>query len=253
MFLFLTKKCFLHNILKKPKSGEYILRKHYSIRKKSPLVLPWLIFLVFTILGAFLYLSGHVKPIIHTLADNQSRINAQEAVNTAVAKELTEENIKYDNLVKIKTNDKGEVTSLTTNIVKVNNMKAQISKRIADELKEADAKNTSIKVPIGTLIGFQLTSGKGFKIGFGMTSRSYVRAEIKNDFKQAGINQTLHRLMLNVNVKITSIFAGHNVYSEVSSNFCVAETVIVGVVPEAFTDIVDSDNSKADQIFDYVG
>lgn len=232
-----------------PKSGDFLKRPY---KRRSP-ILVWVIVTLILVFILFRYLSSHIRPIINTLADNQSRVNAQEAVNTAVAKELSEKNINYNNLVEIKTNTNGEVTSLTTNIVKVNNMKAQISKRIADELKESDAKNTKITVPIGTLLGWQLTSGKGAKISFGMTSRSYVRAEIKNDFKQAGINQTLHRLMLNVNVKITSIFAGHNVYSEVCSNFCVAETVIVGVVPEAFTDVVDTDNSAQDQIFDYVG
>ena len=201
------------------------------------------------IIGIY-YIDGNIRPTIHTLADNQTRIRAVDTMNDAVTNELSEENIQYNNLVNINTNSKGEVTSLVSNIVNINNMKAKLAKRISQELNDKTS-NTKLNVPIGTLFGWQITSGRGPKIRFDMTTKSYVRTEIRNEFEQAGINQTLHRIMLDVDVKITSVFAGYNVYSEINTNFCIAETVIVGVVPDSFTDVIDSESSLAGKIFDY--
>ena len=224
--------------------------KKFHKYNRNPLY--FFIILFLALISIVIYcLSNHIKPIIHTLADNKSRISATQCLNSAVARELSEGNIKYDNLVDIKLNDRGEVTSLSTNIVNINNMKAQISKRISDELEENDLKNSKISVPIGTLLGWQISSGRGKSVSFGMTTRSYVKTEIRNDFKQAGINQTLHRIMLCVNVKVTSIFAKYNVYSEINSNFCIAETIIVGTVPSSFTEVYDSQNSPAQNALDY--
>ncbi|MEG1448481.1 MAG: sporulation protein YunB [Oscillospiraceae bacterium] len=209
------------------------------------------LFIVFiAVIVAVYYIDAHIRPTIHTLADNQTRIRAVDAMNDAVTNELTEENIQYHNLIQINTNSQGEVTSLVSNIVNINNMKAKLAKRISQELNDKTS-NAKLNIPVGTLFGWQITSGRGPRIKFDMTTKSYVKTQIKNEFQQAGINQTLHRIMLDVDVKITSVFAGYNVYSEINTNFCIAETVIVGVVPEAFTDVMDSESSLAGKIFDY--
>lgn len=224
------------------------LRKSFK-KPKSHIKLKIIFLLILLIAGIF-YTDSLIRPTIHTLADNQTRIRAVDTMNNAVTNELSEENVQYQNLIKIERNTSGEVTSLVSNIVNINNMKAELAKRISEELNDKTS-SSKLSVPIGTLFGWQITSGKGPRINFDMTTKSYVKTEIKNEFEQAGINQTLHRIMLDVDVKITSVFANYNVYSEINTNFCIAETVIVGVVPEAFTDVMDSESSLAGKIFDY--
>ena len=59
-------------------------------------------------------------------------------------------------------------------------------------------------------------------------------AAFESSFTHAGINQTLHRLNMSVLVDVAVLVLGKTVNFTVESQVVVAETIIVGEVPDTF-------------------
>ena len=63
-----------------------------------------------------------------------------------------------------------------------------------------------------------------------------VDGEFFSEFTSAGVNQTLHRICLKLTVPLTLMLPGGAVETVSETELCVAETVIVGQVPQAYLD-----------------
>ena len=79
----------------------------------------------------------------------------------------------------------------------------------------------------------------------------YVQTEIYNSFQSAGINQTLHQIMLKVTATVSAVIPAYTVTTDVTTNLCIAQTIIVGKVPTAYTDINGEQSDLIGQINDY--
>jgi len=60
-------------------------------------------------------------------------------------------------------------------------------------------------------------------------------ANLRNEFTSSGINQTRHQIIMDVDVRISVLLPGCVTSVPVSQSFSVAETVLVGAVPENYT------------------
>ena len=99
-----------------------------------------------------------------------------------------------------------------------------------DQMSDID-----LSIPVGTLTGSALLVGRGPSLTVRMQSMGSCSARFENQFTQAGINQTTHRVMLYVDVSMSILLPGFRTGTQVSSSFSVAETVIVGDVPDTYT------------------
>lgn len=176
-----------------------------------------------------------IRPVIESMAAYQVKVFAFKIVNDAVMEELSGDKADYADFIELSRRGDGEVTSIRTDMMAINLLKARMSRRIAAELEKKD--NHSLFVPVGTLLGNQLTSGRGPLMEIKILPTGYVQSEITHRFTSAGINQTLHQLMLNTNIHITAIIPGYSVRTETSTNFCIAETIIVGQIPDSFAQL----------------
>ena len=194
-------------------------------------------------------LDSHIRPIIRNMASYQVKVFASRSINRALLNELDTSGIRYDELVHVTQNDKGMVTSVQSDMVKINSLKARVGQSVVSDLEAMN--RSSIFVPLGTLLGNEFFSGRGPKIEIKVIPTGYVQSEIFNQFTSAGINQTHHQVMLRITVQMIVILPGYSVQTETTSNFCVAETVIVGTIPEAFTQINGDDSPTISKINDY--
>ncbi|MEG1778954.1 MAG: sporulation protein YunB, partial [Oscillospiraceae bacterium] len=105
--------------------------------------------------------------------------------------------------------------------------------------------------PLGSLTGSVFLAGRGPNIKFTMIPVGTIKTDIKNEFLSAGINQTLHRMILTIEVEIATDMAGYTIPTKVQSSICIGETIIVGVSPEAFTNVENSSQSLEGKLFDY--
>ena len=140
--------------------------------------------------------------------------------------------IQYDRIVYFEKDLNGRITALKTNMSEVNRLKTDILNIINDEILALDT--SDIGVPMGSLFLPEFLSGKGPVIPVHILSIRNSDAVFSSDFSQAGINQTLHKLTMEVSVDVAVLVLAQTTSFTVTSEVVVAETVIVGDVPQTF-------------------
>ncbi len=201
------------------------------------------------IMGLAVMIDLSLQPIIESVNAYECQLVVSEIITTAVDEELSREDISYSKLVELTTNAEGEVISVESNVVNINQMKNGISKRLERELNRI--KEIHIAIPIGTLSGIQLLHNKGFDIGMTVEPMGYPKTKIISEFTEAGINQTHHRIIIDITVVADAIIPGYSTTVTVNTSIVAAETIIIGRVPDAYTHVVSNDSDLVGLLQDY--
>lgn len=166
------------------------------------------------------------------LAQTQVRNVTSDLINDAIDEQIEAGDIKYDRIVYFEKDLDGKITALKTNISEVNRVKTDILNLINDEILSLDT--LDIAVPIGSLVLPELFSGRGPGIPVHILSIRNSDASFQSDFSEAGINQTVQQLTMEISVDVAVLVLGQTESFTVSSQVVVAETIIVGDVPDTF-------------------
>lgn len=169
---------------------------------------------------------------IRVLAETQVKNSTSDLINDAIDKQIETGNIHYDRIVYFEKDLNGRITALKTNMSEVNRLKTDTLNLINDEILALDA--SDLGIPLGSLFLPELFSGKGPLIPVSIISIRNSDAGFYSNFTEAGINQTLQRLIMEVSVDVSVLILGKTASFTVSSQVVVAETIIVGQVPETF-------------------
>ncbi len=181
---------------------------------------------------AFFSLRDRYRDVIEDLARTQVMNTTSDLTNDAIAKQITTGNIAYDRIVFFEKDLNGNITALKTNMSEINRLKTDVLNLINDEILALDT--ADIGIPLGSLFLPELLSGKGPEIPVRILSIRNSDANFVSVFSQAGINQTLHRLNMEVSIDVAVLVLGETSSFTMSSQVVVAETVIVGDVPQTF-------------------
>ena len=192
--------------------------------------LVWIVLLIVLVL--FLMLRSRYRDVIRELAETQVKNTTSDLTNDAIAKQIADGIIQYDRIVYFEKDLDGRITALKTNMSEVNRLKTDILNIINDEILALDT--SDLGVPLGSLFLPELLSGKGPAIPVHILSIRNSDATFLSNFSQAGINQTLHQLTMLVSVDVAILVLGQTGSFAVTSEVVVAETVIVGDVPNTF-------------------
>ena len=190
-----------------------------------------LVFLLIVVVSFFL-LRSRYRTVIEDLAQTQVKNTTSDLTNDAIAKQIAVGNIAYDRIVFFEKDLEGRITALKTNMSEVNRLKTDILNIINDEILALDT--SDIGIPLGSLFLPELLSGKGPAIPVHILSIRNSDANFVSHFSQAGINQTLHKLTMEVSIDVAVLVLGQTSSFTMSSEVVVAETVIVGDVPQTF-------------------
>ena len=190
------------------------------------------VFLLAVILILLIELDHAVRPVIITMAQYQARVSSILAINEAVLQELEEEKISYEDLVTITRDEEGKVTSLETDAAAINRVKAQLTDAVSVHLAALELEE--VEVPLGTLLGWQIFAGRGPAIRFQVVPASFVESNITSTLESAGINQTHHKILMEFTVEMSAIIPGYTTSVEVSTQVSIADTLIIGAVPEFY-------------------
>ena len=169
---------------------------------------------------------------IRTLAETQVINSTSDLINDAIDRQIETGNIQYDRIVYFEKDLNGRSTALKTNMSEVNRLKTDILNLINDEILALDT--TDLGIPLGSLFLPELLSGKGPGIPVHILSIRNSDASFSSHFSEAGINQTLQQLIMEVSVDVAVLVLGDTNSFTVSSQVVVAETIIVGDVPQTF-------------------
>ena len=169
---------------------------------------------------------------IRTLAQTQITNATSDLINDAIDQQIEAGDIHYDRIVYFEKDLNGRITALKTNMTEVNRLKTSTLNLINDEILALDT--SDIGIPLGSLFVAEMFSGKGPIIPVEIISIRNSDAYFTSNFTQAGINQTLHQLSMSVLVDVAVLVLGEAASFTVISEVVVAETIIVGDVPETF-------------------
>lgn len=190
----------------------------------------FLIFITILTIGGFLFFRNKYHTAMWELAETQVRNSTSDLINDAIARQIEQEDIRYDRIVYFEKDLNGRITALKTNMSEVNRLKTDILNLINDEILALDS--TELGIPMGSLIIPEFLSGKGPEIPVRILSIRNSDGSFASRFTEAGINQTLHQLAMCVSVDVSVLVLGRTNSFTVTSEVVVAETVIVGDVPD---------------------
>ena len=184
-------------------------------------------------LGLFLRFS--VAPLIRELAKARVANRASYIINESIETLLRDGDVDYETIVLLEKDSYGNVTALKTNMNEINRLKTQILSVVATMLLDLDI--NEIGLPLGSLILPELFSGTGPKLPVKVMSISTSDAEFRNSFSEAGINQSLQQIMMDVIITMTILTPVGTESVTASSEVVIAETVIVGSVPQSYVNV----------------
>ena len=206
----------------------YFRKKQKSLSVRLKIILIFIILLI-----GVSYLDSSLRPILTSAARLQGINKLQSSLYNSIRKEL--ENLEETKFIKISKTESGGITSVETDMIVLNNLVSELSSKGIESLKNLD--NTYISIPSGILSGISFLSGVGFPLKFRILTGNHLKANVSSDFSSAGINQTIHRIVLNFSASLTVFLHGKTITEEVPIDIILAETIIVGETPESFSDI----------------
>ena len=163
------------------------------------------------------------------------------AISECVTQVMNEHDYSYDWFVNLNTDEEGNITALTTNTAHINALSAELQQKI---VQTADNQKLNIRIPLGNLLGSNLLLGRGpdIPVEIIMLTSSFVRFD--NDLISTGINQSKHMVTLKAAVDIDILILWETVSTTVESDIPIAETVIIGRVPETYVNVTEDNNGR---------
>ncbi len=203
-----------------------------------------LIFIIFLIV----YIEINIRPVVKSVAESMAKGVAVRTINDVVNDTMSENNIKYEDLMSLKTDSEGRVTALVSNVIHMNKLKAEITEKIQASLGEKE--ELSLSIPLGTLLNQSILSGRGPRVKIKLMPIGYTEVNMEASFVDAGINQTKHQLYLDVNATIRVIMPGFSTSATAATNVPIGETVIIGGVPQNYTNVTEVNDAVKDTVLD---
>ena len=172
-----------------------------------------------------------IRPTVQTRLIYQAKTYAVAALEETVRQELEQMDLSYGRLVRV-SREEGRVVSLETDTVLLNQIKSRITQAAVRKMEKLS--DYRLTVPLGSVSGIDLFSGKGPKVRFLLQPQTAVESQIFQQFQSAGVNQTQHRIYLQLNVEIEAVIPGFSAKTSVQTQVELAQTVIVGEVPQFY-------------------
>ena len=186
-----------------------------------------------------LYIEGNLTEVTLSLAQAKARTLAVTVLNETV-EEVVQEGVGYDTLVRVTKDEQGQVRLLQADTSAMNHLAARVSALAQEKLDRTE--NGSVQVPLGSALGLTLFGGAGPKLRVQVLPVGAIAARFDTEVQAAGINQTRHRILLTMTATVKLVIPTGAKTVEASTQVAVAESIIVGEVPQSFVDVEDKDD-----------
>lgn len=202
-------------------------------RKKSG-GMHWLILLVLLLTAAVIAMEQNLSQTMLDMAFARAYSMAVETINRAV-KQAMGQGVTYEELIDAQMDAQGRVSMLRANTMRMNELASQTALLAERELGSAE--NQVVEIPLGAALGVSFLSGFGPRLEVQILPVGAVHTSFDTEFETAGINQTRHKIFLNLRATVSLIVPTGSQLVEVTSTVPIAESIIVGEVPESFVDV----------------
>lgn len=218
-----------------------IIQKFGSMEpKKSKKICKFCSIMVVMVMTFYTILNA-IEPILDTLVKDKAKSVATIICNEESTKIIT--NYQYQDFITIHRDKDNNITMIQSNIVPINYIISDVGEKIQKRINEMT--NEKIHINLGGFTGSRLLAGIGPNIPIKVSLVGNVETDLRSEFKSQGINQTIHRIYLQVDCKINVLTPYHTTEEKISNQVLIAENVIVGKIPEAYYNLEGLDKANA--------
>ncbi|WP_416197794.1 MAG: sporulation protein YunB [Sporanaerobacter sp.] len=205
-------------------------------RNKNKRFIVWIVLPAVIIVYMFIYINNNIKATLVAVSEIRAKAIATQAINDATSI-ITNDNIDYTDLISVKYDDKGKVTLMQANTILMNSIASEVAVEVQNQLKNIS--KSDIKIPLNNAFDIQIVKLPSIKLQ--IVPQGAVTVDFATEFQESGINQTRHRIYLIViaEIKIIVPLVSENI--KVTSSVPIAETIIIGDVPNQYVNVPKDD------------
>ena len=190
------------------------------------------IFITAIVISAKIMLDA-VNPIFDTLCENEAKSLATLIVNEQARNIMNEHS--YDEIFTIEKDTNGNVTMINSNVIPINEIISEVAIKIQEEINKQGRKD--IQIALGSFTGIKLLSGRGPGINIRISTIGNVETDLRSEFQAQGINQTLHRIYLQVKCEVSILTPFKDITKDITNQVLIMENVIIGTIPDTYYNI----------------
>lgn len=208
-----------------------VLPKKLNSKKGKRMLKIIIIFIIaFTVAKLIL---DSILPVFDKLCEEKAMSIATIISNNKATEVMAEHS--YDELFTIEKDNNGNITMIKSNVIPINEIISDVAVRIQEELEKRE--DDIIQIPLGSITGFKLLAGTGPNIKIKIIPSGNVKTDLRSEFVAQGINQTLHRIYLQVDCQVTIVTPYDEISKEISNQVLLIENVIIGNIPSTYLNI----------------
>lgn len=164
-----------------------------------------------------------------TYAETALKGEISRETNNLIIEHLNENVIEYSDIASIERASDKSITAITINTIKINKIANELALQIYDAIYESE---NAHYLPLGNALGYKYLSGKGPRIELTILPLSAVKYDIKSEFSESGINQTVHRIIIEFSTTLNCVAPFHDKECVLDFPIVITETLIVGKIPQ---------------------
>ena len=203
--------------------------KILNIVKQKYFIFLFVLLLVVVLL--FIYFIDVVNPLIINSSEVKVKSLTLKAINSAIS-DVMAESVLYNDLVSIVTDDNGKIVMLNANSIMINKLSKELVK--ASQVKLNEIGDAGLAIPLGNFTGISLFIGIGPNVKIKLIPIGSIHCSFESKFDTSGINQTHHRIYVNVEASVNMILPIKSIRVQSVSQVLISESIIVGEVPNTY-------------------
>ncbi len=219
-------------------------RKRWGRKRRRFFV--FLLFVLCTFVTFTIIFETRIRPVISQVAMAQAQSVAVSAINEEVNRIIASERLQYGDLAILQMDQNSRISAVTADIVEINRLKSEFARCIQAKMRTID--KMIIRIPLGTLISNGILTGYGPRVPVRLTSIGRAVVDIEDSFLEAGINQTRHEIHLSITAKMSVLMPGGSTVAEIQTEIPIAQSVIVGEVPDSVTNVSGVNGEPQDNV-----
>lgn len=195
----------------------------------------FILLLIVAVVGVYFIVDKNLRPTIITIAESRANLMVNDIVSEVVQRKVAEEKLQYQDLVNIHKDNSGKIVMMQANTVRINQMATDITLEIDKALRQVE--NEQLQISLGQALGSHFLAHYGPKLSIGILPVGSINVLIADNFDSSGINQTRHRITLDLKTKIKIAIPLYNNDIDVHTVVPLTESIIVGDVPETWVNV----------------
>lgn len=199
--------------------------------RKKTLLTKRKVIIIFILAMITCYIIFLVNPLVYDECfwKTKSLINIE--INEALNDVLTDD-YSYDKLISITYSNDNKILGIHCNSLVINKFNNEIIKSCSKRLELM--KENKIEIPLGCFSGIKLLNNLGPEITIQFKVAQIVSTNFSSTFESCGINQTIHRLYINILTELKLMLPYYQPYMKIDNQLLICENIIVGEIPQVY-------------------